>query len=131
MIEGEIKIRVRYAEVDRMGHVYNGNYATYFEMGRTELLRGHGLVYKDLEDSGIIMPLSEFSVKYYKPAHYDDELILHTKMNMPKGVRLIFDYNLYNSERVLLAEGITSLVFVDSKTRRPIRPPKNLVEQFS
>lgn len=130
MIDNKIKFRVRYAEVDRMGYVHHGNYAAYFEMGRTELLREHGLVYKELEDDGVIMPLSEFNVKYYKPALYDDELTLHTHMNAPNGVRLVFDYSLYNSKNVLLAEGNTHLVFVDANTRRPMRPPKHLVDKF-
>lgn len=130
MIENEIKFRVRYAEVDRMGYVHHGNYAAYFEMGRTELMREQGLVYKELEDEGILLPLSEFNVKYHKPALYDEELFLVTKMNLPTGVRLIFDYTLYNSNRELVAEGSTPLVFVNAKTRRPMRPPQHLVDKF-
>jgi acyl-CoA thioester hydrolase len=131
MIQNEIKFRVRYAEVDRMGYVHHGNYAAYFEMGRTELMRDYGIVYKELEDQGVILPLSEFSVKYHKPALYDDELRLVTKMTPPKGVRLIFEYFIYNEKNELLAEGVTPLVFVDSKSRRPIRPPKYMLEQFN
>ncbi|QQS50836.1 MAG: acyl-CoA thioesterase [Bacteroidota bacterium] len=127
MPEDKITFRVRYAEVDRMGYAHHGNYAAYFEMGRTELMRKAGVVYKELEDQGIILPLSEFSVNYYKPALYDDELILVTKLEPPAGVRLVFKYFLYNSANELLAEGITPLVFVDRSTRKPIRPPKEII----
>ena len=97
MIQNEISFRVRYAEVDRMGYVHHGNYAAYFEMGRTELMREYGLVYKDMEDDGYIMPLIEFKVKYFMPALYDEELTLLTKLLEPKGIRMVFEYYLYNS----------------------------------
>ena len=131
MIENTIKLRVRYAEVDRMGYIHHGNYAAYFEMGRTELMREYGIVYKELEDEGIILPLSEFKIKYHKPALYDEELSLETTMHKPEGVRLFFSYKIYNSKAELLAEGTTPLVFVDKTTRRPIRPPKHLVDKFT
>jgi acyl-CoA thioester hydrolase len=130
MIENKISFRVRYAEVDRMGYVHHGNYAAYFEMGRTELMREYGIVYKDLEDQGILLPLIELSVKYYVPALYDEELILTTKLLEPSGVKLIFEYFLHNKKGEMVAEGKTPLVFVDKKTRKPIRPPKELVEQL-
>ena len=130
MIQNEISFRVRYAEVDRMGYVHHGNYAAYFEMGRTELMREYGLVYKDMEDDGYIMPLIEFKVKYFMPALYDEELTLLTKLLEPKGIRMVFEYYLYNSKKELVAEGSTPLVFVDRTSRKPIRPPKKLVEQF-
>jgi acyl-CoA thioester hydrolase len=130
MIQNEITFRVRYAEVDRMGYVHHGNYAAYFEMGRTELMRTYGIVYKELEDEGILLPLSEFRVKYYKPAIYDEELILLTKLQEPTGVRMIFEYFLFNKNKELLSEGITPLVFVDRENRRPIRPPKKFFEVF-
>ena len=54
MISDTISFRVRYNEVDRMGYVHHGNYAAYFEMGRTELMRKYGLNYKEMEDNGEI-----------------------------------------------------------------------------
>ena len=130
-MEHELIFRVRYNEVDRMGYVHHGNYAAYFEMGRTELMREAGIIYKDMEDQGIILPLSEFTVKYHRPALYDEELKLITKVQSQQGVRLIFEYFLYNPKNELVAEGITPLVFVNAQTRKPIRPPKNLIEQFN
>ena len=68
------KIRVRYAETDMMGYVYYGNYATYFEVARVEAIKKLGFSYRRMEDEGIALPVLEFSIKYYKPAFYDDEL---------------------------------------------------------
>jgi acyl-CoA thioester hydrolase len=127
----ELYFRVRYNEVDRMGYVHHGNYAAYFEMGRTELMRQLGVVYKEMEDSGIVLPLSEFKVKYHRPALYDEQLKLVTRLQPIKGVRIIFDYFLYNNNDELLAEGTTPMVFVDSTTRKPTRPPKELVERLN
>ena len=64
MIKSEIEIRVRYGETDRMGYVYYGNYATYFEVARVELLRSLGINYKTMEDDGIGLPVLEFKIKY-------------------------------------------------------------------
>lgn len=131
MIKSQITFRVRYNEVDRMGYVHHGNYAAYFEMGRTELMREQGITYKELEDRGILLPLSDFSVKYYSPALYDDLLRMETTLITFSGVRLIFEYKVYNQENTLLAEAITPLAFVSAETRKPIRPPKGIAEKFS
>lgn len=130
-MKSQITFRVRYNEVDRMGYVHHGNYAAYFEMGRTELMREKGISYKELEDRGILLPLSEFSVNYYSPALYDDILKLETTLKSFSGVRLIFEYKLYNQKNDLIAEAITPLAFVSVETRKPIRPPKEIADKFS
>ena len=68
----ETKLRVRYGETDQMGYCYYGNYAQYFEVGRVEALRAVGMSYRDMEKDGIMLPVSEFTVKYISPALYDD-----------------------------------------------------------
>ena len=78
MFNTETKIRVRYAETDRMGYVYYGNYATYFEVARVESLRTMGMTYKEMEDQGIILPVLEYYIKFIKPAFYDDLLTIKT-----------------------------------------------------
>ena len=74
MYKSEVKLRVRYAETDQMGYCYYGNYAQYFEVARVESLRSLGVAYKDLEDMGIILPVTHFQIKYLKPAFYDENL---------------------------------------------------------
>lgn len=127
----ENKVRVRYAETDRMGYCYYGNFATYFEVGRVEALRSLGVSYRKLEDDGIILPVLDFQIKYFKPALYDEELRIETVITQVKGARIFFSYKTYNEQNELLNQATTTLVFVDFKTKRPISPPDYLVDILS
>ena len=129
MYVSEIKLRVRYAETDKMGYCHHGNYAQYFEMGRTELMREIGVSYKELEDRGIMLPVLELKTKFLIPAYYDDELIIKTTLKKYPGVRLTFHYETFKSDgkRINVAE--TTLVFVDEKTMKPIKPPIFFLEK--
>src|SRR5262245_6521497 len=104
MLSGEIVIRVRYAETDRMGLLHHANYLVYFEQGRTELLRAQGLAYKDLEDQGYLLVLTRVQVRYRKPARYDDVLTLRTSVTRASTVKLEHRYELLRDGE-LLAEG--------------------------
>jgi acyl-CoA thioester hydrolase len=127
MFKHESSLRVRYAETDRMGYVYYGNYATYFEVGRVETMRTLGIPYRMLEDQGILLPVAEYSVKYLKPAFYDDELIIVTTIPAMPSTRIKFEYEAYRAD-TLLCKGTTDLVFVDQKTGRPIRLPEMVAQ---
>lgn len=124
MLSNKIRIRVRYGEVDRMGYLHHGNYALYFEEGRTELIRKLGLTYREMEDQGILLPVREFHIHYYKPALYDDEITIRTSLIKYPSVRLEFDYQMINSQGEVLSEAKTTLVFVDAETRKPMRVPE-------
>ena len=124
MISHELKIRVRYAEVDRMGYLHHGNYAAYFESGRTELLRELGLTYRQMEDNGIILPVRELNIRYFEPILYDEEILLHTIVTQLPAVRLEFKYMIENSLGTKCCEAKAVLVFVNSKTRKPTRAPE-------
>ena len=126
MKKHEIKLRVRYAETDQMGVVYHGNYAQYFEMGRVEWLRNQGVSYKELEQSGVMLPVVSLSMNYKKPALYDDELTVTTILKFLGGVKIEFDYEITNQNGELLTTAKSVLVFVDMATKRPISVPKNL-----
>ena len=123
MLSTIVKIRVRYCDVDRMGYLHHGNYADYFEVGRTELLRRQGLSYKEIEDNGIILPVRKLSIEYYGPAKYDDLIDIKTSLVQMEGIRLVFHYEVTNSENKLLCEGKTTLVFADRETGRPRKVP--------
>ncbi len=131
MIEHTINIRVRYAEVDRMGYVYYGNYATYFEVARVETLRTLGVTYKELEDDGIILPVLDFAVKYVKPAFYDDELTIKTCISKNPTARIHFDFETKNTNGDLLNTATVTLVFVNRATGKPCLPPDFLREKFN
>ena len=128
MIEAAHSFRVRYAETDRMGYVYYGNYAIYFEVGRVEALRKLGFSYKEMEDQGILLPVINYTIKYIKPAYYDDLLTVNTKINSVSGARIHFTYETYNEQNVLLNTAETTLVFMDAKSSRPCPVPNWFLE---
>ncbi|MFN4122302.1 MAG: acyl-CoA thioesterase [Flavobacteriales bacterium] len=130
MYQFDLQIRVRYAETDQMGFVYYGNYATYFEVARVELLRSLGVTYKSFEEMGVMMPITEYSIKYIKPAYYDDLLTIRTTLTEMPGKRIFFHYETYNEANVLLNKATTHLAFISATTKRPIDPPEILLEKL-
>jgi acyl-CoA thioester hydrolase len=128
MIQHTTTIRVRYSETDRMGYVYYGNYPQYYEVGRVETLRNLGFPYKKLEDSGILLPVRDLSIRYYKPAIYDQLLTIETIIpEMPQRT-IRFDYNILDEEKTRLNSGSTTLVFVKAESMRPCKIPEFLEE---
>ena len=125
------QLRVRYSETDQMGYCYYGNYAQYFEVGRVETLRKIGISYKQLEEKGIMLPVIDFHVKYKKPAKYDDNLTIQTKITEIKGAKIIFEYTITNQSNETIAISSTTLAFISKKTMRPITPPKYFIELIS
>ncbi len=130
MFTHESQIRVRYSETDKMGVVYHGNYAQFFEHGRSEALRSLGLCYKDMEADGIIMPVVTISMKYYRPALYDDILCVKTILKKMPGYKIDFEYELFNEQNELLTIGKTSLVFLNNENGKPVKSPEYLNEKL-
>ena len=110
--EHEIEIRVRYQETDAMGVLHHANYFTYFEMGRTELLRANGFDYRRVEEGGIFMVIVEISCRYRRPAKYDDVLRLRTKLKRVTAAKIEHEYQLFRGDE-LLAEAKSVLACVD------------------
>ncbi len=129
MIEHSTTLRVRYAETDRMGYVYYGNYPSYFELGRVEWLRNLGIRYKDMEDSGTMLPVLHLEVKYIRPAKYDDLLRLVTRVSLLPSSRIHFEHELYNEEDTLITKGAVVLVFVNTTTGKPCGAPTYFLEK--
>ncbi|MCT3815931.1 thioesterase [Elizabethkingia anophelis] len=128
MISATCRLRVRYAETDPMKYVYYGNYATYFEVARVELFRGIGMSYDEIEKRGIWLPVSEYNIKYLKPALYDQELRIEVKVKERPGVRIIFDYEIYNEEDEKLTEASTTLFFLDAEKNKVVKCPDWLMQ---
>ena len=131
MFSHSTKIRVRYGETDQMGYMYYGNYAQYYEVGRVEMLRSLGMSYSSMEADGIMMPVLELKCKYIKPALYDQEITVKTIIKTLPGIRIFFEYELYNEKEELINLGATTLVFVDMKKNKPTNPPENFMEKLS
>jgi acyl-CoA thioester hydrolase len=130
-VRGSTSVRVRYAETDQMGVVYHGNYFTWFEVGRVELLRQVGWSYKTLEGDGISLPVIEATCQYRHPARYDDELEIRTSGRMASPLRVEFTYELVRLvDARVLADARTLHVPVN-RDGRPCRLPVALREIFA
>ncbi|MGC8866269.1 MAG: acyl-CoA thioesterase [Bacteroidales bacterium] len=123
MKEHTTQIRVRYSETDTMGFVYYGNYAAYYEIGRTELMRSLGSSYRRLEEEGIMMPVINLQINYKKPAFYDDLLSIRTVVKHLTPARIIFGYEIFNEAGELINLGETTLIFISATSKKPIRAP--------
>ena len=127
MKKSTTKTRVRYSETDQMGVVYHGNYAQFFELGRTEWLRSLGVTYKNMEVSGIMLPVISLKCNFIKSALYDDVLTIHTFLKKEPLVKIEFDYEIKNQDAELICKGNTVLAFMNSETLKPIRCPEYLL----
>ncbi len=123
-------LRVRYGETDKMGIVYYGNYADYLEQGRTEWLRKLGFSYKWMEANNIELPVINLNIDYKSPAYYDDLLSITTTLVKIPTVRIEFYYEVHNEEGKLLVTANTTLVFLDSTTKKLIKAPDYLLEKL-
>lgn len=130
MYISETTVRVRYAETDRMGYVYYGNYTQYYEIGRVESLRQLGTSYKEMEDNGIMLPVYTCNIKYIKPALYDDLLLIKTTIKELPTARISFDYEIYNQKNELLNTANTVLVFINTATNKPCSAPEAFMEKL-
>jgi acyl-CoA thioester hydrolase len=121
MIVSRSSINVRYAETDMMGVVYHGNYLAWFEVGRTQLLKEHGIIYRDLEAQGYLLPVIEVGAKYLRPARYDDDLTIITTLAERPLLRIRLDYEVRRGDE-LLVTGFTVHTFIN-RAGEPVRPP--------
>ena len=123
---GATTVRVRYAETDQMGVAWHGEYLAWFEVGRTDLLRGCGCTYGELEAQGLRLPVIEVQARYLRPALYDDVLEIHTRLTDVGGARVSFDYEVHREGTDgPLATGSTSHAAIDLRGR-PRRIPEDL-----
>lgn len=132
MIHTIHSLRVRYGETDPMKYVYYGNYAEYLEVARVELFRTLGISYDEIEKQGIWLPVSEYKIKYLKPALYDQVLEIHTYIKKKPGVRIEFEYEIYNPAQEKITEAVVTLFFLDATNNKIIKCPDflmNLIEE--
>lgn len=128
MIHTIHSLRVRYAETDAMKYVYYGNYAAYLEVARVELFRTLGIPYSEIEARGIWLPVSDFQIKYIKPGIYDELLEIHTFIKEIPGVKLKFEYEIFNEKSEKISTASTTLFFLDSEKNKIIKCPRFLLE---
>jgi acyl-CoA thioester hydrolase len=130
MIITETKIRVYYEDTDQMGVVYYGNYARYYEIGRTEMIRDLGFTYKQLEEMNIMLPARSLKINYIKSAYYDDLLTIRTIVDTIPMVKFPIKTEIYNEKGELINSGEVVLVFFNSLTNKPVSAPKFFTDEL-
>lgn len=130
MFVTETQVRVRYAETDKMGFVYYGNYPQYYEVGRVEAMRKLGMSYREMEEKGVMMPIASMQIKYIRPAYYDDLLTIRTIVKELPASRMHFWYEILNPEGVIINKGETVLAFINMSTGRPCAAPDYFLERM-
>ncbi len=130
MKKNTTQLRIRYGETDQMGVVYYGNYAQFLEQGRTEWLRELGFSYKWMEENNVQLPVTHLSVDFKYPARYDDIIYVTTMLTKIPTFKIEFDYEIHNEEGKLLATAKTTLVFINSTTKKLMKAPDYLIEKL-
>jgi acyl-CoA thioester hydrolase len=121
-----VEFRVRYAETDRMGVVYHGNYLIWCEIGRTEHMRHFGLPYRAMEEQGVSLAVAEASIRYQKPARYDDLIRVETTLADISSRTVTFDYAILNADsHDRLATARTTLISLDASGRVAALPTES------
>jgi acyl-CoA thioester hydrolase len=132
MYTTETQIRVHYALTDQMGMVYHGHYAQFYEIARVEGLRQLGISYKELEGSGILLPVVDIHSRFLRPAKYDDLITVKAFLKeLPTHHKMVFHHEIYNEAGELLNTGEVTLCFVDANTMKRCDIPEFLKEKFA
>ena len=127
----ESRVRVRYKETDAMGIAHHSNYFVWFEIGRTDFCRETGISYAEIERRGYILVVTEIGCRYRTPFRYDDEVRIRTSVGDTGSRAIQFQYELYSAEEELRASGSSSHMWVDMKTRKPVRADAEVLKAFS
>jgi acyl-CoA thioester hydrolase len=128
----ETQIRVHYALTDQMGMVYHGHYAQFYEIARVEGLRQLGISYKELEATGLLLPVVDIHSKFLRPAKYDDLITVKAFLKeLPTHHKMVFHHEIYNEQGDLLNTGEVTLCFVEAKTMKRCNIPEFLKEKFA
>lgn len=128
MLSFDTKYRVCYGDTDRMGVMYYGNYPRLYEIGRTDLIRVIWKSYREVEESGIILPVKLLNAVYHKPAIYDEELTIRTIIKEIPKVKFRLFSEIYNEKGELINEGEVVLGFIDTSTGKPRRAPEEFTK---
>lgn len=124
------KIVPRYAETDQMGFVHHSVYAIWYEQARTELLNQAGIPYDAIEAAGVISPLVELKCQFKRPARYNKEVTIYTKITKVTPAKCVLQYELYDAEEILLNLGETTLTWLDAKTGNLVSIKKVLPDVY-
>jgi len=125
-MKSKVNIQLRYSDTDQMGVIYHANYLSFFEQGRTKLLKDYGINYYDIEASGIIFPVHDIKITYQKAITIDEEITVITNIKKMTDVKIVFNHVIVNDEGIKKAKGESTIVAVDKKTFKIIKMSKRL-----
>jgi len=125
------KIRVCYGDTDKLGVVYYGTYPRYYEIARTEMLREHGITYKEIEDAGIVWPVRTLHITYLKPAFYDDLLTVRCTVEEQPLVRFKIKTEIFNPGGELINHGEVVLISTNPVTGKAMKTPGWLLDKLA
>jgi acyl-CoA thioester hydrolase len=123
----QIQLRIRYSETDQMGFCYYGNYPVFLELGRVEALRSLGILYRELEEDGILLPVTSLQIDYKKPLRYDEQFNVLTRLVALSTCSLTFEYEFLNLKQQITTTASTVLVFTDASSLKPVRIPITII----
>lgn len=128
------KITVRYAETDKMGIAHHSVYPVWYEVGRTDYIKMFGMTYTQVEEAGVLMPLTNLNCSFILPARYEDNLIIRTKVMTLSAARISFSYSVKkindDQTETELGYGVTEHGFIDKNTFRPCNIKKRLPQLY-
>ncbi|MDD5795425.1 MAG: thioesterase family protein [Oscillospiraceae bacterium] len=128
------KITVRYAETDKMGIAHHSVYPVWYEVGRTDYIKMFGMTYTQVEEAGVLMPLTNLNCSFILPARYEDNLIIRTKVMTLSAARISFSYSVKkindDQTETELGYGVTEHGFIDKNTFRPCNLKKRLPQLY-
>jgi acyl-CoA thioester hydrolase len=117
------RFRVAYSDTDQMGVMHHSNYLKYFEMARYELFRDMGLSYAKIENDGVIMPVIQVNVDYRRPAVYDQQIQIETRIVLNKGPRILFAADMFDEAGEIICKSEITLAYVNKVNRKACFPP--------
>jgi acyl-CoA thioester hydrolase len=123
MITHDYQFRVTYPDTDQMGTMHHSNYVKHYEAARWELFRSIGIPYNAVEEAGYMLPVTHMNFRFIKTTRYDELLTVKTRLKAIKGVRIWFEYKLYNERSELINEAETELAFVGRDNWKPCGAP--------
>ena len=125
------KVRVRYAECDQMGFLHHSIYALYLEEARTEQMRSKGIAYKEMEESGLIMPVRTMNIEFKKAARYDDLLSIEVWIPEKPVIRCVFNYRILNQHDELLGTASMEMFYARKSDLRPVKVPQIIIDKYN
>ena len=131
MIVHEYKFRVTYPDTDKMGTMHHAEYAKHYETARWKLFRSIGVSYNSVEEAGVMCPVIRMNFRFIKATHYDEQLTVKTTLKNIRGVRIWFEYKLYNEQNELINEAETELAFVGKDNWKPCTAPDFLMSAIA